>query len=141
MISWISSNLTAISSTLGTILVAAGAIWVARINGKNAVKAQAVQADATAYETARSIWGDLIDDLRSKITDQRREIDAMRKRFDGEMQTLRARLEDLETKRAGDRRAIHMLTEYAKALLRVLKTNGIDPPTPPDGLDVDIEDG
>lgn len=139
MTAWLAANSTAIISTLGGITLAVATYWAARLNGKLSAKAQATQADASAYDTAREIWGELIDDLRSKVRDQSRELEDMRHRFDQEMQSLRARLEDLEMKRAGDRKAIHLLTEYAKTLLRVLKTNNIVAPGPPEGLDVDIE--
>lgn len=128
-----------IISALGAVFVGGLAWWGVRANGRFSARAQTAQADATAYATARQIWGDLIDDLKSKVSDQSKELSSMRRRFDEEVQGLRTRLEDLETKRAGDRKAIHLLTEYAKALLKVLKINGIDPPAPPEGLAMDTD--
>lgn len=141
MIGWLATNSTVLISSLGGIALAAATFWAARLNGKQSAKAQATQADSSAYTTAREIWGDLLDDLKTQVADQNRELRAMRSRFNEEMQSLRARIGDLETKRAGDRKAIHLLTEYAKALLHVLKTNSIDAPDPPEGLDMGIGDG
>lgn len=137
--SWLAIHSDTIISAIGAIVVGGLVFLGTRLSGKLSAKAQAVQADATAYATARQIWGDLIDDLKSKVSDQSKELSSMRRRFDEEVQGLRTRLEDLETKRAGDRKAIHLLTEYAKALLRVLKINGIDPPAPPEGLAMDAD--
>lgn len=139
MTAWIAAHSTLVVSILGGVIIPMGVALIAHLTGKSASRVQSRGAEASAYDTARAIWGDLIDDLKSKVTDQRREIDSMRRRFDDEMQGLRARLEDLETKRAGDRHAIHLLTEYAKALLRVLKSNNIVAPDPPEGLDMDAD--
>jgi hypothetical protein len=137
MISWIAAHSTLSLSILGGVMVPLFVAFWSHRTGKQSIKAQTRQADASAYDTAREIWGDLLDDLKEQISVQRREIGAMKKRFDEEMKTLRSRLEDLESQRAGDRRAIHLWREYAKALLRALKSNGIEPPPHPDGLDLD----
>lgn len=137
MIAWISAHSTLVMSILGVVVIPLFGYFLNHKVGKWTARAQSRGAEATAYDTAREIWGDLIDDLRSKVSDQRREIDAMRKRFDGEMQTLRIRLEDLESQRANDVKRINLLVEYAKALVRALKSNGIEPPPQPDGLHLD----
>jgi septal ring factor EnvC (AmiA/AmiB activator) len=138
------SPLILMLSTLGAIVTALCAYLGVRVNARNAKQAQAKAAeiertkiDAAAYDSAREIWDAVIGDLRDQVADQRKELAALRasvSKYHVEMNKLRDRLEDLETKRAGDRRAIHTITEYARALLRLLKDNGIAPPPAPDGL-------
>lgn len=128
------------SSTWVTVLSASGGIIAAvigyfgiRLTQRQAVKAQQAtieiekdKVDVQAYAEARTTWESLIKDLRKQVDDQRKESD----RF-------RGRLEDLEQKRRGDRLAIHVLTEYARQLLWVLRENNIQPPPTPEGLDMD----
>jgi hypothetical protein len=129
-----------VSSTWVTVLSASGGIIAAvigyfgiRLTQRQAVKAQQAtieiekdKVDVQAYAEARTTWESLIKDLRKQVDDQRKESD----RF-------RTRLEDLEQKRRGDRVAIHVLTEYARQLLWVLREHNIQPPPTPEGLDMD----
>jgi uncharacterized membrane protein len=138
---------TAVSSTWVTILSASGGILAAivtylgmRITQRQAAKAQQTTAeietakvDAQAYAEARTIWDSLIKDLRNTVADQRREITKLRE----ETASFRARLEDLEQKRSGDRYAIHVLTVYARQLLKVITAADLVPPPPPEGLDLE----
>lgn len=135
------------SSTWVTILSASGGILAAivtylgmRITQRQAAKAQQTTAeietakvDAQAYAEARTIWDSLIKDLRNTVADQRREITKLRE----ETASFRARLEDLEQKRSGDRYAIHVLTVYARQLLKVITAADLVPPPPPEGLDLE----
>ena len=135
------------SSTWVTILSASGGILAAivtylgmRITQRQAAKAQQTTAeietakvDAQAYAEARAIWDSLIKDLRNTVRDQRDEIAKLR----DETASFRVRLEDLEQKRSGDRYAIHVLTVYARQLLKVITTADLVPPPPPEGLDLE----
>lgn len=128
------------SSTWVTVLSASGGIIAAiigyygiRLTQRQAVKAQQAtieiekdKVDVQAYAEARTTWESLIKDLRKQVDDQRKESDRFRNR-----------LEDLEQKRSGDRVAIHVLTQYARQLLWVLRENNIQPPPTPEGLDMD----
>jgi hypothetical protein len=129
-----------VSSTWVTILSACGGIITGligyfgiRLTQRQAVKAQQAtieiekdKVDVQAYAEARTTWESLIKDLRKQVDDQRKESDRFRNR-----------LEDLEQKRSGDRVAIHVLTQYARQLLWVLRENNIQPPPTPEGLDMD----
>lgn len=134
--SWLSTNALPILSGLGGTLTIVGTYAAARVTGRQSAKSHKAAVDAAAYESARGIWGDVIEDLRQQVQDQKHSIAELRSSMGGEIRQLRERLGDLETKRAGDRRAIHILTEYAKLLLQVLRSHGIEPPEPPDGLDM-----
>lgn len=135
------------SSTWVTILSASGGIIAAvigyfgiRLTQRQAVQAQQTTAeietakvDALAYTEARLTWDALIKDLRNQVKDQKADLAEVRHTADG----FRNRLEDLEQKRSGDRVAIHVLTQYARQLLWVLRENNIQPPPTPEGLDMD----
>ena len=140
------NNAGTILSTLGTVIAALIGWFGVRHTQRQASKAQQVtieiersKIDAAAYAEARKIWDSLIDDLRSQVANQRAEIADLRKASNEEMRALRADLSDLARKRAGDRQAIHLLTVYARDLLKALDTNGVTPPSPPVGLDLDGE--
>jgi uncharacterized protein HemX len=140
----VESNLGAILSSLGVVAAAIIGWLGVKHTQRQAAKAQQVtteiersKIDAAAYAEARKIWDSLIDDLREQVAIQRTEIADLRREHNSELRSLRERLGDLEQKRAGDRRALHLLTVYARELLRLLKENGIVSPAPPEGLDMD----
>ena len=128
---------------LGTLLTFLGGRYTQRA----AVKAQRETAaierdkvDASAYAEARQTWDALIGDLREERRSLKKEIGDMRLEFAGQQATTdmwRRRLEDLEQKRSGDRHAIHVLTVYARQLLKVINAAGLVPPPPPEGLDLE----
>lgn len=129
-----------ILSALGGILAAVLTFWGVRLSQKQSAKAQQVtqeiersKIDAAAFGQAQVIWDSIIKDLRDTSTDQRHEISDLRREQDAH----RARIEDLEKKRAGDRRSIHLLTEYIRDLLKVIEDNGLTPPKPPVGLELE----
>jgi septal ring factor EnvC (AmiA/AmiB activator) len=144
------SPLILMLSTLGAIVTALCTYLGVRLNARNAKQAQTktseierTKIDAAAYDSAREIWDAVINDLREQVADQRKELSELRvsiSKYHNEIGKLRDRLEDLETKRAGDRRAIHTITTYALQLLRLLKDNGIAPPPAPDGLALEHAD-
>jgi septal ring factor EnvC (AmiA/AmiB activator) len=139
-----SSPIVVVLSAAGTVIVAILGYLGMRINARNAKAAQTSTAelerskiDAAAYDSAREIWDSVINDLRRQVADQHKELAALRtlvSKYHTEIGDLRDRIEDLETKRAGDRRAIHAITTYARQLLQLLKVNGIAPPPAPEGL-------
>lgn len=118
-----------------------------RLSQRQAVKAQEVtseiersKADSQAYTEARQTWDSLIRDLRNQVKDQRTDLAEMRGKLTAQNKVageFHTRLEDMEQKRRGDRVAIHVLTEYARQLLWVLRENNIQPPPTPEGLDMD----
>jgi hypothetical protein len=123
---------TVLSASGGIIAAVIGYFGI-RLTQRQAVKAQQAtieiekdKVDVQAYAEARTTWESLIKDLRKQVDDQRKESDRFRNR-----------LEDLEQKRSGDRVAIHVLTQYARQLLWVLRENNIQPPPTPEGLDMD----
>lgn len=134
-------------SALGGILAAVLTFWGVRLSQRQSAKAQEAtqeiehaKVDAAAYGEARQIWDTLIEDLRNKAADQTREIDRLRREFEAQQAQTdrwRERLEDLEQKRAGDRKAIHLLTEYVRDLLDVIEKNDLIPPKPPEGLELE----
>lgn len=129
-----------ILSALGGILAALLTFWGVKISQKQSAKAQEVtqeieksKVDAAAFGQAQLIWDSIIKDLRETTSDQRREISDLRREFEAQ----RARLEDLERKRASDRKAIHLLTEYVRDLLELIRDNDLTPPPPPPGLSLE----
>lgn len=129
-----------ILSAAGGILAAILTFWGVKISQKQAARAQQVtheieksKVDAAAFGQAQLIWDSIIRDLRETTSDQRREISDLRREFEAQ----RARLEDLEKKRAGDRKAIHLLTEYVRDLLELIRDNDLTPPAPPPGLELE----
>jgi hypothetical protein len=152
---------TALLTAIGTVLVGLLSYLGVRFTQRQVSKAakrtaeiEQEKVDAAAYQEARAIWDDLIKDMREQIADQRSQLTELRgetgdlrkrlaeleEKRTAETGELRRRLADVETKRAGDRRAIHQLTVYARSLLSVLKNHGITPPVPPEGLDLDGDD-
>jgi Tfp pilus assembly protein PilN len=129
----VSSTWVTILSLIGGVLTSVIGYFGVRLTQRQATKAQRAtialeqsKIDAQAYTEARMTWDALIKDLRNQVKDQRRDL-----------ADLNNRLEDLEQKRSGDRRAIHVLTEYARQLLKVINAADLKPPSPPEGLDLE----
>lgn len=130
----------------GTIAAVIGYLGL-RFSQRSSAKAQRItaaiessKADSMAYTEARQTWDSLIRDLRNQVKDQRTDLAEMRNKFTAQNKTTRefqVRLEDMEQKRQGDRVAIHVLTTYARQLLKVITTADLVPPPPPEGLDLD----
>lgn len=121
--------LSASGGVIGAILTFLGARYTQRSAAKAQATAQEIErqkVDAQAYSEARKIWDQVIEDLHSQVAFQRKQLDDFRNR-----------LEDVEQKRAGDRKAIHELSEYIRDLLALLKEHNIAPPVPPVGLDLE----
>lgn len=116
-----------VGTALSGLLVLAGVIYTQRVASK-------ANRDTAALEQAR-IQLERIDSMHKEIDDLRRWRSEDRATHDREIRGLRERLEDLEEKRAGDRRAIHYLTSYVRTLLALLREYDIHPPVPPHGLD------
>lgn len=122
--------LTAWISVGGVVLAALG-IYISPLlkwtqsykSRKSSAENDRTKADAAAYAGARDIWGDLIDDLRAQISDQREDI-----------KTLRGRIENLEHSQVTDRTATLKIISYAGELRRLLRAAGIDHPDPPAGF-------
>jgi hypothetical protein len=133
----IDATITVALISVGGVGFSAVAGWAtARATGRTAarteqLKAEAsakieqLKADALAYETAKNIWGDLIDDLSRQVDSQ-----------DTKVQALRERVELLEAGRIEDHAAIRRLVIYARELIGLLRGAGINPPTPPQGFDI-----
>lgn len=128
-----------ILSALGGILAAVLTFLGVKIQQRQSAKAhQATQeiekskVDAAAFGQAQVIWDSIIKDLRETTSDQRREISDLRREFEAQ----RARIEVLERKRSADARSIHLLTEYIRDLLELIRDNNLTPPEPPPGLEL-----
>ncbi|HEY2088701.1 MAG TPA: hypothetical protein VGH54_22100 [Mycobacterium sp.] len=128
-----SSTWVTILSLIGGVLTSVIGYFGVRLTQRQATKAQRAtialeqsKIDAQAYTEARMTWDALIKDLRNQVKDQRRDL-----------ADLNSRLEDLEQKRSGDRVAIHVLTVYARQLLKVINAADLTPPPPPKGLDLE----
>lgn len=121
--------LSGVGGLVSAILMFLGTRYTQRSASKAQTSAQEIErqkVDAQAYSEARKIWDSVIEDLHSQVTYQRAQLDEFR-----------TRLEDVEKKRAGDRQAIHVLTEYIRDLLALLKEHNLTPPVPPEGLDLE----
>lgn len=121
--------LSGVGGLVSAILMFLGTRYTQRSASKAQTSAQEIErqkVDAQAYSEARKIWDSVIEDLHSQVTYQRVQLDEFR-----------TRLEDVEKKRAGDRQAIHVLTEYIRDLLALLKEHNLTPPVPPEGLDLE----
>lgn len=135
-----STTWVTILSLIGGVLTSIIGYFGVRLTQRQATKAQRAtieleqsKIDAQAYTEARMTWDALIKDLRNQVKDQKADLAEVRHTANG----FRNRLEDLEQKRSGDRVAIHVLTQYARQLLWVLRENNIQPPPTPEGLDMD----
>jgi septal ring factor EnvC (AmiA/AmiB activator) len=96
------------------------------------------QVNASAYDSARQVWTALTKDLQTERDSLKRSVSDLSVKVDAQdmqVEQWRRRLEDLEQKRQGDRRAIHLISDYARRLLRVIEDNNLSPPQPPEGLD------
>lgn len=133
-------------SASGGIIAAIVGYLGLRFSQRSSAKAQRItqgiesaKADSMAYDSARQTWDSLIRDLRNQVKDQRVDLAEMRNKFTAqtrETKDFQSRLEDMEQKRGGDRRAIHVLAEYARQLLKVIDAADLTPPSPPEGLDL-----
>lgn len=138
--------INALSAGGGTIAAVIGYLGL-RFSQRSSAKAQRItagiessKADSIAYTEARQTWDSLIRDLRNQVKDQRVDLAEMRNKLTAQSRATKefqARLEDLEQKRSGDRYAIHVLTVYARQLLKVVTAADLTPPPPPEGLDLD----
>lgn len=101
----------------------AGVVFTNRVSAKaqrRAAEIEQSKVDAAAYNSAKEIWGALIDDLSKQVAEQRCDV-----------RSLRDRVEELERGRAKDHDLIRRLMAYARQLIDMLIGAGITPPEPP----------
>lgn len=122
----------------GGIVTALGAWWAAKSKSKHKraqIEAEerenARKADADAYDNARKIWGDLIEDLVKRSTDQDARIGVQ----DTQIVALKSRVETMETARDKDRAILARWIDYAKTLGQMLRSLGAEPPPPPHDME------
>lgn len=88
-------------------------------------------AAAEAYDNARKIWGDLIEDLVKRSTDQ----DVRIGQQDTQIVALKSRVETMEAGRDKDRAILSRWITYAKELGQMLRSLGAEPPPPPHDME------
>lgn len=120
----------ALVSFAGVLLTVAGTYAGVRYTTGTATKAQAQAAvterervDATAYNTAREIYGDVIEKLGRQVEKLERQAEKQDQR-----------IEHLERDRINDRAMIQRLSDYARELSRLLRGAGIAHPAAPEGF-------
>ena len=134
--------LSGVGGIIGTLLTFLGVRLSQRQANKQVELTASIErdkVDASAYSEARLVWDALIRDLQAERSAQKAEISDLKVKVDAQesqARQWRERLEDLEQKRAGDRRSIHLVSTYARRLLRLVEDNGLIPPQPPEGFDL-----
>jgi hypothetical protein len=138
----LASVLIAIISAAGLL---AGGVYAARQVYRSNARAAELQEQALTNETAkvdlervREFRADIAALRHDRDEDNARhhgEIVALRNDHAADIAQLRQRLNQAEIERAHSRTEIHLLTEYARVLLRLLRDAGIAYPPPPAGLD------
>lgn len=128
-----------ISAVVSGVLVYAGARFNARQVATANARTAELEGERVDLERIESL-GNEVKDLRLQMKEDRAdhhaEIAQLRNEHAAQMDRMTRRIEDLETKRAGDRSAISQLATYARTLLRLLQLHQIDYPAPPVSLDV-----
>lgn len=117
---------TVIVAIIGASAVILSALvgWLtARHTTRSAEKSKKLEIEAAAYNRAKDIWNDVIDDLRTEVKDNR-----------AEMQTLRSRVESLERGREEDQAKLRRAAAYINQLTKLLLGAGVVPPPSPSGL-------
>ena len=94
------------------------------------------RVDLERIESLSTEVKDLRTQMKEDRADHHAEIAQLRNEHAAQMDRMTRRIEDLESKRVGDRTAIHALTVYVRALLTLLHQHDITPPQAPEGLDV-----
>lgn len=113
---------------------------VARADARSAeLEAARVRLDDERVDLERiESLGKEVKDLRLQMKEDRAdhhaEIAQLRNEHAAQMDRMTRRIEDLESKRAGDRTAITALSTYARTLLRLLQLHQIEYPAPPENL-------
>lgn len=120
--------LTAGGGTVGAYLVYRGK----RRELDAATVARREEADVQAFERAERIYSNSIKRLSEDVADLIRSREADQ----AERGSLRARIRGLEAAQDRDQRRIDLLTDYVRALQRMLRANEIPFPSPPDELDL-----
>ncbi len=136
------SILSAGGGILGAVLTLVGVRLSQRQSNKQLQVTADIERDkvnAAAYTEGRQVWAEMVKDLQVERTAQKNQISDLQVKVeaqDAESHRWRQRLEDMEQKRSGDRYAIHLISTYARRLLRTIEDGGLVPPQPPEGLDL-----
>lgn len=111
------TQLLALAGVIGSAgLAVVGVIYTSRKSSqaqKATSEIEQQKVDAAALDRAKSIWGDLIDDLERRVGDQQQRIEA------------------LEKDRAADRRVLRAWIEHGRKLGQMLRELGAEPPPEP----------
>ena len=134
--SWQQTVLTIIGGII-TVIGSGVVAWLTSRASRHAADKTAEVGARVAEVQDRSADIDGMDRLVKNLESRLARVEQLLDKVESENVELETRIRTLEGKRARDRTIIRYLIDYARALIRELRAEGLAVPEPPAGIDLD----